>query len=116
MLSIYWAALQPSWMDRASKDLHSLGALRHLLVNECLYRHGLSHTLLCPVGCGGEETVEHTLWSCPIVVHFWRCVSKCWSAEGGETLHHDLVLYGSGLRAIVAGHLIGKMCVAGHKV
>ncbi|KAK3545367.1 hypothetical protein QTP70_005979 [Hemibagrus guttatus] len=30
---------------------------------ERLYRHGISPTPLCPIGCGGEETVEHALWS-----------------------------------------------------
>ncbi|GAA6073388.1 uncharacterized protein LOC115161469, partial [Tachysurus ichikawai] len=95
---VEWAALQPTWLDGASKDLHWLGALGRLPVRERLYRHGISRTPLCPVGCGGEETVEHALWSCPVAAQFWRSVSEWWSAEGGADLNRDLVLYGSGLK------------------
>lgn len=97
---IEWTALQPTWLDGASKDLHWLGALGRLPVRERMYRHGSSHTPLCPVGCGGEETVQHALWSCPVAAQFWRRVSEWWTAEGGVALSRDLVLYGSGLRLI----------------
>ncbi|KAK3532231.1 hypothetical protein QTP86_009513, partial [Hemibagrus guttatus] len=65
---------------------------------ERLYQHGISPTPLCPIGCGGEETVEHTLWSCPIEARFWRRVSEWWSAEEGAGRDRDLVLYGRGLK------------------
>ncbi|KAK3545129.1 hypothetical protein QTP70_001241 [Hemibagrus guttatus] len=98
MPGVEWAAMQPTWLDGASKDLHWLGALRCLPVRERLYRHGISPTPLCPIGCGGEETVEHTLWSCPVVARFWRRVSEWWSAEEGAGIDRDLVLYGRGLK------------------
>ncbi|KAK3545148.1 hypothetical protein QTP70_001570 [Hemibagrus guttatus] len=98
MPGVEWAAMQPTWLDRASKDLHWLGALRCLPVRERLYRHGISPTPLCPIGCGGEETVEHTLWSCPVAARFWRRVSEWWSAEEGTDIDRDLVLYGRGLK------------------
>ncbi|KAK3556677.1 hypothetical protein QTP70_012832 [Hemibagrus guttatus] len=65
---------------------------------ERLYRHGISPTPLCPIGCGGEETVEHALWSCPVAARFWRRVSEWWSAEEGAGIDCDLVLYGRGLK------------------
>ncbi|KAK3567223.1 hypothetical protein QTP86_014414, partial [Hemibagrus guttatus] len=65
---------------------------------ERLYRHGISPTPLCPIGCGGEETVEHALWSCPVAARFWRRVSEWWSAEEGAGIDRDLVLYGRGLK------------------
>ncbi|GAA6077711.1 uncharacterized protein LOC115161469 [Tachysurus ichikawai] len=95
---VEWAALQPTWLDKASKDLHWLGALGRLPVRERLYRHSISRTPLCPVGCGGGETVEHTLWSCPIAAQLWKRVSEWWSAEGEAGINRDLVLYGSGLK------------------
>ncbi|KAK3545127.1 hypothetical protein QTP70_001239 [Hemibagrus guttatus] len=98
MPGVEWAAMQPTWLDGASKDLHWLGALRRLPVRERLYRHGISPTPLCPIGCGGEETVEHALWSCPVAARFWRRVSEWWSAEEGAGIDRDLVLYGRGLK------------------
>ncbi|GAA6068871.1 uncharacterized protein LOC115161469, partial [Tachysurus ichikawai] len=95
---VEWAALQPTWLDGASKDLHWLGALGRLPVRERLYRHGISRTPLCPVGCGGEETVEHALWLCPVAACLWKRVSEWWSAEGEAGINRDLVLYGSGLK------------------
>ncbi|KAK3519647.1 hypothetical protein QTP86_002962, partial [Hemibagrus guttatus] len=98
MPGVEWAAMQPTWLDGASKDLYWLGALRRLPVRERLYRHGISPTPLCPIGCGGEETVEHALWSCPVAARFWRRVSEWWSAEEGAGIDRDLVLYGRGLK------------------
>ncbi|KAK3566647.1 hypothetical protein QTP86_001849 [Hemibagrus guttatus] len=95
---VEWAAMQPTWLDGASKDLHWLGALRRLPVRERLYRHGISPTPLCPIGCGGKETVEHALWSCPVAARFWRRISEWWSAEEGAGIDRDLVLYGRGLK------------------
>ncbi|KAK3545355.1 hypothetical protein QTP70_004357, partial [Hemibagrus guttatus] len=98
MPGVEWAAMQPTWLDGTSKDLHWLGALRRLPVRERLYRHGISPTPLCPIGCGGEETVEHALRSCPVTARFWRRVSEWWSAEEGAGIDRDLVLYGRGLK------------------
>ncbi|KAK3566620.1 hypothetical protein QTP86_001646 [Hemibagrus guttatus] len=98
MPRVEWASMQPNRLDGASKDLHLLRALRRLPVGERLYRHGINPTPLCPIGCGGEETVKHALWSCPVAARFWRRVSEWWSAEEGADIDRDLVLYGRGLK------------------
>ncbi|KAK3515947.1 hypothetical protein QTP86_020262, partial [Hemibagrus guttatus] len=124
MPGVEWAAMQPTWLDGASKDLHWLGALRCLPVRERLYRHSISPTPLCPIGCGGEETVEHALWSCPVAARFWRRVSEWWLAEEGAGIDRDLVLYGSGLKAhgtgdgqpVVASRLCGEVRSMGREV
>lgn len=54
---------------------------------------------------GGEETVEHALWMCPVTARFWRSMSEWWSTIERAALHSDLELYGSGLK-----HLWGMRC------
>lgn len=97
-LGISWVALQPKWLNGASKDLHWLGALGRLPVRERLYRHGRSDTAQCPVGCGGEERIDHALWACPTATRFWQEVSVWWARRDGAPITRDLVLYGHGAK------------------
>ncbi len=53
-------------------------------MRERLYRHGSGKSPRCPGGCGLDETVEHTFWSCPGAVAFWKLVMAWW--RGGEGL------------------------------
>ncbi len=67
--------LQPTYLAGFCKDLNWLAALGRLPVREQLYRHVSGKSPKCPVGCGQDETVEHTFWSCPGAVSFWKIVT-----------------------------------------
>lgn len=97
---IEWLTLQESFLVGACKDLNWLAALGRLPVRERLYRHGQSSTSLCPVGCNGEETISHALWSCPGAATMWGMVRDWWEEWGGPELTRERVLYGQGLGSI----------------
>lgn len=92
-----WAMLQPTYLTGFCKDLNWLAALGQLPLRERLYRHGSGRSPKCPVGCGQDETVEHTFWSCPGAVIFWKLVTTWWERWGVPKITRNLVLYGEGL-------------------
>ncbi len=98
---VSWAMLQPSYLTGFCKDLNWLAALGRLPVRERLYRHGSGKSPRCPGGCGLDETVEHTFWSCPGAVAFWKLVMAWWERWGGPKITRNLVLYGEGLGGFV---------------
>lgn len=96
-IEVNWLSLQPDYLEGRCKDVNWLAALGRLPVRERLYRHGQGRSPLCPVGCGGEETIEHALWSCPGAASLWGTVAGWWREWGGPLITRDLVLYGVGL-------------------
>lgn len=96
-MEVNWLSLQPDYLVGRCKDVNWLAALGRLPVRERLYRHGQGRSPLCPLGCGGEETIEHALWSCPGAVSLWKLVAGWWREWGGPLITWDLVLYGARL-------------------
>ncbi|KAK2810877.1 hypothetical protein Q5P01_000336 [Channa striata] len=67
-----WAAVQPVGLENGLKDLHWVCLHKSLPVREKMYRHGLSHSPLCPrLTCGAEETVHHVMWECSFARRVW---------------------------------------------
>lgn len=93
-----WSILQPSYLVGACKDLNWLTVLGRLPVRERMYRHGQGRSPLCPVGCGQEETIEHSLWSCPGAAALWRSVKLWWKDWRGPSIKRELVVKGEGLK------------------